>query len=136
VYTYATGTKVICSQGPGRRNGTEFVGEKGSIFVDRGTFECRPEELALEPLGPEEVHLHESRNHFDDWYGSIKSRKLPVCDVEIGHRSATVCHLGNLAARLGRTIRWDPVTETVQGDAEAAKRLTYAYRAPWKLPGM
>jgi hypothetical protein len=54
--------------------------------------------------------------------------------VAIGHRSATVCHLGNIAIRSGRKIQWDPVKEVVVGDAEAAQMTTKAYRAPWKLP--
>jgi hypothetical protein len=59
---------------------------------------------------------------------------LPICDVAIGHRSATVCHLGNIAIRTGRKIQWDPAKEIVIGDAEAAKLTTKEYRAPWKLP--
>lgn len=134
VYRYADGTRILCSQGPGRRNGTEFIGTQGSLYVDRGQFECRPEALAREPLGPGEVHLEESRNHLDNWFGCIQSRKLPICDVEIGHRTATVCHLGNLAARRNRTLTWDPAREEIAGDAEAADRLRYAYRKPWVLP--
>ena len=69
-----------------------------------------------------------------NWLECIKSRKLPICDVEIGHRSATVCHLGNIAIRTGRKINWDPSKQEIIGDAEASQRLGYAYRAPWKLP--
>jgi hypothetical protein len=58
---------------------------------------------------------------------------LPICDVEIGHRSATVCHLGNIAIRTGRKITWDPKAETIIGDKEAAAMLTKEYRKPWKL---
>jgi hypothetical protein len=63
----------------------------------------------------------------------MKSRQKPICDVEIGHRSATVCHLGNIACRLGRKIAWDPGKEQISGDAEAAAMLTRPYRAPWRL---
>ena len=61
----------------------------------------------------------------------MQSRKLPICDVEIGHRSATVCHLGNLVARLGRPVKWDPVTESCPGDAEAQAMTDKEYRDPW-----
>jgi hypothetical protein len=54
--------------------------------------------------------------------------------VAIGHRSATVCHLGNIAIRTGRKIIWDPAKQEIIGDAEASRRLSYTYRAPWKLP--
>jgi predicted dehydrogenase len=133
-YQYATGVKVICSQGPSRKMGTEFFGEKGSIYVNRGKLESNPAEAVTQPLGEKDVHLYRSKNHLDDWYQCMKSRKLPICDVEIGHRSATVCHLGSLSMRLGRKLRWDPAQEEIVGDVEAAGRLGYAYRAPWKLP--
>jgi hypothetical protein len=57
---------------------------------------------------------------------------LPVCDVEIGHRSATVCHLGNIVARLGRSIRWDPVREQIVEDKEAQAMVDRPYREPWQ----
>ena len=63
----------------------------------------------------------------------MKSRELPICDVEIGHRSATVCHLGNIAVRLGREIRWDPSAERIVGDAEAEKWLDRPRREPYTL---
>ena len=62
-----------------------------------------------------------------------KTRKLPICDVEIGHRSATVCHLGNIAIRTGRKLTWDPKTEQIIGDKEANAMLTKVYRKPWVL---
>ena len=61
----------------------------------------------------------------------MASRKLPVCDIEIGHRSATVCHLGNLVARLGRGIMWNPETEKIIDDAEAQAMTDRDYRAPY-----
>jgi hypothetical protein len=75
-----------------------------------------------------------SKNHHQNWFESIQSRQLPICDVAIGHRSATVCHLGNIAVRLGRKLQWDPQKEQIVGDAEASKLLRYDYRMPWELP--
>jgi hypothetical protein len=63
----------------------------------------------------------------------VKSRKLSICDVEVGHRSATVCHLGNIAIRTGRKITWDAKTEQIVGDKEANAMLTKPYRKPWSL---
>ena len=80
------------------------------------------------------MQLYVSKNHHANWLDCIKSRELPICDVEIGHRSATVCHLGNIAARLGRKIRWDPAKEQIVGDEEAARMVSRPYRAPWALP--
>jgi len=61
----------------------------------------------------------------------LKTRKKPAADIEIGHRTATVCHLGNMAVRLGRKIQWDPAKERIIGDEQAAAMLTRPYRAPY-----
>lgn len=131
-YTYGNGAKIVCGQS--HRIGTTFEGQDGTIYVDRGKLESSVKGAIDDPLGQDEVHLPVSRDHHQNWFDSIKSRKPPICDVAIGHRSATVCHLGNLAVRLGRKIKWDPKKEEIVGDAEAAKRVGYEYRAPWKLP--
>jgi hypothetical protein len=64
----------------------------------------------------------------------VKSRKKPVADVEIGHRSIIPCHLANIAFRAGRKIRWDAEKEEIIGDAEASAMMSKRYRAPWSLP--
>jgi len=66
-----------------------------------------------------------------DWLDSMRSRKRPFCEVEDGHRVSIVCHLANMSLRLGRTIRWDPDTEQVIGDKDAAAMCVKPYRAPW-----
>ncbi len=114
--------------------GCIFEGEKGLLYVNRGVIRVWPEEIFDEPLKGSDVRLIQSTEHHRNWLECIKSRKLPICDVAIGHRSATVCHLGNISIRVGRKLNWDPKKEEIVGDAEAAKRATYAYRAPWKLP--
>ena len=133
-FEYANGTKVMCGQGEDYRAGAYFEGEKGTLFIGRGALEADPPELLEQPIKDSEVHLYNSPNHYQDWLGCIKTRKLPICDVAIGHRSASVCHLGNIAIRTGRKIKWDPKKEEIIGDAEAAKMLSRPYRAPWKLP--
>lgn len=114
--------------------GCIFEGEKGLIYVNRGVVRCWPDEIFETPIGEKDVRLYKSRQHHQNWLECIKSRKLPICDVAIGHRSATVCHLGNIAIRTGRRIQWDPAREVIVGDAEAARLTTKEYRAPWKLP--
>ncbi|OWK36186.1 Gfo/Idh/MocA family protein [Fimbriiglobus ruber] len=131
-YTYANGVKILCSLGKGGYpGGTTFEGDKGSIFVDRSKITATPPEILKSTGG--DVKLYVSNNHHGNWLDCIKTRKLPICDVAIGHRSATVCHLGNIAVRTGRKIAWDPAKEQIVGDAEAAKMTTKEYRAPWKL---
>jgi predicted dehydrogenase len=131
IYDYANGVKVICGQG--EKGGCTFIGEKGSIHVTRKELKSDPAEIAKEPLKDTDVHLYASSNHHKNWLDCIKSRKLPICDAEVGHRSATVCHLGNIAIRTGRKIAWDPAKEEIVGDKEAAAMLSKPYREPWKL---
>ncbi len=137
-YSYEGGVKVYCSLGGGKdayAGGTTFIGEKGELFVTRGKIELKLEGEKIDPakFPAATVKLTESGNHHKNWLECIKSRKLPICDVEIGHRSATVCHLGNIALRTGKFISWDPVSEEIVGDADASKMLTKEYRKPWKL---
>ena len=80
------------------------------------------------------MKLYASNDHYQNWLDCVKSRKDPICGVEIGHRSATVCHLGNIALRTGKKVVWDPKQEKIVGDAELAHWLTRPYRAPWRLP--
>ncbi|MCI0700925.1 MAG: Gfo/Idh/MocA family oxidoreductase [Planctomycetia bacterium] len=135
-FTYANGVVVRCSLGKGYPGGVTFEGEKGTIHVNRGsiTVTLNGEKVA-DPfkLPTGETKLYVSTNHHQNWLECIKTRKLPICDVEIGHRSATVCHLGNIALRTGRKITWEPKTETIVGDKEASAMLTKEYRKPWKL---
>jgi hypothetical protein len=113
--------------------GVVFIGDKGRIAVDRGKLSSDPAGIIEEPLGKDDVHLYVSKNHHKNFLECIKSRETPICDVEIGHRTATACHLGNIAVRLGKKIVWDAKAETIVGDDEAAKMLSRPYRAPWKL---
>jgi hypothetical protein len=77
------------------------------------------------------VRLYESNDHYGNWLDCIRTRKLPICDVAIGHRSATVCHLGNIAIRSQKTVRWDPIKERMIGDDELQAMTSRPYRAPW-----
>jgi predicted dehydrogenase len=133
-HTYATGVKVIVGQGqkdiPG---GVTFIGEKGRLFVDRSKITSDPPELAKSEPGSGAIKLEVSKNHYQNFLDCVKSRQRPIADVEIGHRTATVCHLGNTALRLGRKIQWDPAREQIVGDDQAAAMLSRPYREPWKL---
>jgi len=131
-FRYESGVKV-CLDGKGPHGGGLFIGEKGTILIDRQKCQSRPEEIAKEPLKASDIHLYKSANHMRNWLECIRSRKIPVADVEIGHRSATVCHLGNIARWTGRKLRWDPVREAFAGDEEANRLLERPMRAPWSL---
>jgi predicted dehydrogenase len=131
-YVYADGTPLICSnKGP---NGVRFEGEGGWIFVDRGHIEASDKKLLEDPLPANAIKLYESNSHAKNFVECIRSRKQPICDAEIGHRSASVCHLGNISLRLGgRKLQWDPVAEKFVGDDEANLYLSRPYRKPWKI---
>lgn len=134
-YKYGDGTVLLCNGGSNKyRGGTTFEGERGTIFVSRGNVESTPDEILTTPLDDQSVRLYVSKDHHRNWLDCIKSRQDPICNVEIGHRSATVCHLGNIAIRTGKKVHWDPKKEEVVGDAEVAQWVRRPYRAPWKLP--
>ena len=81
-----------------------FCGSKGRIAVNRGKLQTWPASLMREPTGPDEVHLYRSGSHGGNFIDCIRTRRRCVCDVEIGHRTMTVCHLGNLAWQLRRSL--------------------------------
>jgi predicted dehydrogenase len=135
-YTYANGIVMNCKQKmdtKGSDQGTEFVGDKGSLFVYRGGLIANPPELLKGVEIPKIVNSQANISHVNNFLDCVKSRQTPAADINIGHRSATVCHLGNIAVRSGKRIQWDPKTETIVGEADDAKWLTKPYRSPWTL---
>lgn len=135
-YTYGNGVVMTCRQKLDTKNtdqGTEFIGEKGSLFVYRGGIKTNPPELLKGVELPKIVSSQASISHVNDFFECVKTRKTPSADINIGHRSATVCHLGNIAIRTNKKINWDPKSETIVGDAEASRWLTKEYREPWRL---
>jgi predicted dehydrogenase len=132
--TYKYPNEVTMMVGQGQKDipsGITFIGSKGKIEVNRGKLVTDPVELKDTKFAEKDTQLYRSSGHHKNFLECIKSRELPVCDVEIGHRSATACHLGNLVARLGRKITWDAKAEQVVGDDEAQKMTSRPYRAPW-----
>ncbi len=128
--TYANGVKLICST---RGSGVRFEGAEGWVHVNRGWIDANPKSLLTSVIGPNEIHLYESRSHKRNLIDCIRSRAAPIAPAEIGHRSATVCHLGNIAMLLGRKVKWDPGQERIIGDEEASRMLSRPMRTPWRL---
>ncbi len=141
--TYANGVTHSCHSTPanawngavldpkGQQHGVKFEGSDGWIFVTRGKIEASDPELLVTPLASNALRLPESNDHMGNFFESIRSRKAPICEAEIGHRSATVCHLGVISLRLGRKLNWNPQTERFVGDEEANRWLTRELRKPW-----
>ncbi|HOX02849.1 MAG TPA: Gfo/Idh/MocA family oxidoreductase [Candidatus Paceibacterota bacterium] len=124
---------IVMELGNGPAGGAVFFGEKGKITIDRAMCKSDPEELAEEPLPAGALRLYRSNHHQQNWLDCIRSRKPPIADAETGHRSATVCHLGNIARLLGRRLKWDPARELFD-DAEANSLLDRPRRKGYELP--
>ena len=129
-FKYASGTVLELSTG--YISGAIFFGEKGKVEIRRGSVHSNPVELI------ENVQLPDGPSytveHLNNWFDCIESGQLPVADVEVGHRTATVCHLGNIGRLLGRNLRWDPVAEKFLGDDEANQLLDRPRRKGYELP--
>ena len=111
--------------------GATFHGTDGWLRVLSKGITSGPESIAKSVIGPNELHLPVSLNHYRNFLDCVKSRQDPMEPVETGHRTASLCHLGNIAMQLHRKIKWDPKKEQIIGDAEAAKMLSKPLRAPY-----
>jgi predicted dehydrogenase len=115
--------------------GAIFFGEKGIATIDRSIFTTNPPELAKEAMKAVNSRQENGEKlHVQNWLDCIKSREKPVNDAEIGHRTATFCHLGNIARWTGRKLQWDPIKEQFAGDAEANALLDRPRRKGYELP--
>ncbi|HEY2083777.1 MAG TPA: Gfo/Idh/MocA family oxidoreductase [Verrucomicrobiae bacterium] len=126
-------------------NGITFYGDKGKIYVNRGKFnlwlgdQVKADEadscdvIAKELLPANSVHLYKSSNHLSDWLNSMRTRKDPICNVETGQRTATICNLVNLAYFHHLPLKWDPKTESFVGENGKKEWLGREYREPWGL---
>jgi predicted dehydrogenase len=113
----------------------DIYGSKGMLSLSRRGFKVTPEMQGRTPaMEALEVKTNDFQDeHARNFLDCMKSRQRPNADVEEGHRTAAMCHLGNIATRLGRSLRWDAVKEQVIGDTEANQMLSRPYRGPWKL---
>ncbi len=126
---YANGVKLTCRTGG---SGTKFIGTEGSVFVNREVLRTEPASLVKEIIKPNEIHLYESNSHHRNFLNCIRNRQKTVANEEIGHRSSTLCHLGNIAMLLKTTLRWDPVAEKFVDNDTANAMLIRPLRSPWQ----
>ena len=123
----------------GQGYGILFHGTDGTLFVDRSRYQLIPErrgrgEAAVDRTEPAEGKSSNNHSlaHWENFLASIRSRELPVSDIEQGHRSTAMALLGNVAYRSRQRVDWDPQTETTS-NKEARPYLRREYRRPWKL---
>ncbi len=146
---YANGIPVrfALKMGKGPMGGAVFVCEHGKLEINRNKFSSNPKSIAIDLLKKvdeveeekkwsDQTALWQARWHLQNWLDCIKTRKKPVADVEIGHRSISVCHLVNITRRVGRPLKWDPVKETFPSDEEANKLVDLPRRKGYELPAV
>ena len=131
--TYANGVRLI--GGSEGERGIKLVGTEGWIFIHihGGRLDAEPKSLLNEKILPNEIHLDRSPGHHRNFLDSVKSRKLPIAHAGIGHRTATICHLLNIAMLTGKKLVWDPKTEKITNDEEANRMTRRPMRSPWRL---
>ena len=142
-YTYANGVVHTCRsttasewhggvKDPNRQqHGIKFIGTDGWIWVTRGTINAHDRDILKEKLPENAKRVYFSDNHMGNFIDCVKSRKSPICSAETGHRSASLCHLGTIAIRLGRKLNWNPAQEQFVGDDEATGWVSRPMRKPY-----
>lgn len=116
---YANGVEMV-HEDFGRGWGVRFIGSKGSLDISRDYFDADPAKILKVTDGEIQTPLYRvKKDHYQDWLDAIKSRSQPICNVEIGHRSASVCNIANIAYKLGRPLKWDPKKQYFINDEQA-----------------
>ena len=115
----------------GQQHGVKFIGADGWVWITRNKIEASDPELLVEPLPANAERLLVSNDHMGNFFECGQSRKQPICNAEIGHRSVSICHLGVIAMRLSRELKWDPQAESFVNDVEADGWLAREMRSPW-----
>jgi len=132
-YRYANGVVMTCKPG---NPSIKFIGTDGWVGNTgwRGPVQASSAKILNSVIGPDEIHVYTNpKGEHDDFLKCVKTRKDPYFPVDIGHRVSTVCHLANIAIKVGRKLRWDPVKEEFVNDPDANKMLSRPMRSPWTL---
>lgn len=133
-FRYENGVVMNCKPGS---PSIKFMGDEGWVGNTgwRGPLQASSDKILKSVIGPQDIHLYtNSAGEHDDFLQCVRSRKDPYFPVDIGHRVSTVCHLANIAIKLGRKLKWDPATEQFIGDAEALALMDRPRCDPWQLP--
>lgn len=131
---YANGT--IMTHEPFRKadgNAVRFIGSDGVIDISRSFLDTIPAKLQDEVIGDDKIKLYKSDDHYNDFLTAMKTRKQPLSTVEIGHRTASLCHIVNLCYEFDRKLVWNPEKEEFFFDDEANRRRGNRIREPYSL---
>jgi predicted dehydrogenase len=111
--------------------GVTFKGSEGEVWATRGSHKVFPPKLTDTIIGEDEVQLYKSENHYRNFIDCILSRQAPIAPAEVGHRSISISHLGNIAMMLGQDLEWDPDNERFINNFAANQLLSRSMREPW-----
>lgn len=131
---YDNGTRINHKMwgGEGDGNAVQFIGTDGKIEVSRNFLRTFPDKsLAKADLKETDKRVYFSDNHYQDWVDAMKSRSKPISDVAIGHSTAAVCNVANIAYELQRPLLWDSVAEKFNGDQYANLMVSRPIRGGW-----
>lgn len=127
----------------GREHGVAYIGEYGTLVVDRAGWEVIPEldmnkkeKMEKQPLKVRSGEASGLDLHVMNFLECIRTREKPNADIEIGAHIARIAHLGNIAYRTGRKVFWDAANNNIINDPEASKLVNASYRTPWKIPAV
>ena len=146
---YANGVHMIVSGD--FPNGIKFIGTEGWIFVSRGNETVTASDpvsklkdaqalsssnprIITSVIGPNEIHLYESKDHHGNWLECVRSRQQPIAPVEVAHRACSACLIHHMAMKAKRKLHWDPLKERFKNDDEANALLSRPQRPPYALP--
>jgi len=133
-YRYADGITVWRDREPKSGHMIRFIGTEGEVMVSRGKIVTSPAELVRHKFSPDEIKLIESRNHRANFIECIETRNDPICSASVGHHTSVICSVATIAERTGRALKWNPKTEQIIGDAEAAAMQDRPRRPGYEMP--
>lgn len=114
-------------------NAVRFIGSDGVIDISRSFLDTIPAKLKDEVIGDDKIKLYKSDDHYNDFLNAMKTRKQPLSTVEVGHRTASLCHIVNLCYEFNRKLIWNPEKEEFFMDDEANRRRGNPIREPYSL---
>jgi predicted dehydrogenase len=142
-YTYANGLVHSCRSTTasewhggvrdkaGQQHGIRFIGTDGWIWVTRSEITASDRQLLTQPLPDSAPRVYVSNDHMGNFIDCIRTRRPTICPAEVGHRSASIAHLGVIAIRLGRKLQWNPAQERFSDDAQANSHIAREMRSPY-----